>query len=239
MRGVYQRLLERWMPSAAGGRSLKTDLFEEALGAHHLLPALGAGAIGIDCSLAIVRAARDRLGPAGGGRHLVVGDLRHVPLRSGSVGRILAGSSLDHFASKTDIATGLAELARVLAPGGTLMVTFDNPHNPLIRLRNRLPFRWLHRLGLTPYYVGATYDRAEARSQLEGLGLSVTAEGAVAHAPRAPAIWLAGLAERRGWRWLSAALARGLPGFEVLERWPTRYWTGYYLAVVARKPPER
>ena len=234
MRRVYQRLVRDWLPRRSG-RGLKTDLFEEAVTPHHLLPDLGPGSIGVDGSPAVVRAAQRRLAAAGGPYLLVVGDLRRLPLRSGSVMRILAGSSLDHFADKADIAVSLAELTRVLAPGGTLVVTFDNPHNPIVWLRNHLPFTWLNRLRLVPYYVGATYNRAEARAQLEALGLVVTHVTAVAHAPRAPAIWLVALVERLGWTLLGTPVARILNGFERLERCPTRYWTGYYLAFRAEK----
>jgi SAM-dependent methyltransferase len=165
----------------------------------------------------------------------VVGDLRQIPLRSGCVSRVLAGSSLDHFPDRADIATGLAELARTLAPGGVMVLTLDNPHNPIVWLRNHLPFAWLNWLGLVPYYVGKTYGRREARERLEALGFSVTELTAVAHAPRAPAIWLAALAGRPRGRWMAAGLERVLWSFEALGRWPTRYRSGYYLALRAVK----
>ena len=235
MQSVYSDLARAWLPRGAGV-GLKTDLFEEATTSHHLLPELGPGSIGLDCSPAVVRAARARLRREEHHHRLVVGDLRQVPLRSGSVQRVLAGSSLDHFAARADLDAGLAELARVLAPGGVLLLTLDNPRNPLVWLRNHLPFSWLHRVGLVPYFVGVTYGPHDARARLEGLGLSVTEVTAVAHAPRAPAIWVARIAERIGAtavsRWLSGLLWR----FEALQRWPTRYRTGYYVAVRARKP---
>lgn len=230
MQRVYGRLVATWLP--ASGLGLKTDLFEEAITPHHVLGALGPGSIGIDWSWEIVQAARKRLGKA---YHVVVADLRHLPLRTASLGRILAASSLDHFVDKRDIAVALTELARVLRPGGALVVTFDNPHNPVVSLRNRLPFAWLHRMGIVPYYVGATYDRAEAQRVLSSLGLQVRATSAVAHAPRAPAIWLATLAARLRRPDVCRLVEWLLDRCEAMERLPTRYRTGYYLALGAEK----
>jgi SAM-dependent methyltransferase/GNAT superfamily N-acetyltransferase len=236
MRRVYASLVARWLPPVSGGLGLKTDLFEEAVSSHHLLSTLGPGSVGLDYSPAVVRAARKRLATGGGRHRFVVGDLRRIPLRTASMARILAGSSLDHFAKRGDLAEGLAELARVLAPGGMAILTFDNPENPLVWVRNHLPFSWLHRIGLVPYYVGHTYGRREARIRLEALGLTVTEVAAVAHAPRAPAIWLAAIGDRLGRPALSVGIGNLLWRFESLARWPTRFWTGYYVALAARKP---
>jgi SAM-dependent methyltransferase/GNAT superfamily N-acetyltransferase len=237
MRRVYADLIVRWLPPPSPDHlGLKTDLFEEAVSRHHVLGALGAGSVGLDYSPAVARSARRRLAAEGGRHRFVVGDLRQIPLRSDSVMRILAGSSLDHFATRGDLDAGLAELARVLAPGGTVIVTLDNPQNPLVWLRNHLPFAWLHRIKLVPYYVGHTYGRREARARLEALGLTVRDVTAVAHAPRAPAIWVAALVDRCGRPALAVRFGRWLWRFEWLARWPTRYWTGYYVALAAQKP---
>jgi SAM-dependent methyltransferase len=241
MRRVYGRLLHDWLPPLVGGRSLKTDLFEEAVTPHHVLPDLGPGSVGLDLSLAVVQAARARLSSTPGSFQFVVGDARRLPLRAGTIARIFCGSSLDHFTHRADIATSVAELARILAPGGVLVVTFDNPHNPVVWLRNRLPFVWLRRLGLVPYYVGPTYGRVEAHRRLESLGLSVTHVTAVGHAPRAPAIWLSALADYLPRSERRPRAARVFEWFERFGRWPTRYRTGYYLALRAEKPhlPDR
>jgi SAM-dependent methyltransferase len=235
MQRVYRRLMRDWLPVARQGRGLKTDLFEEAITPYHLLADLGPVCVGIDCSLAVAQAARHRLASSGSVPLFVVGDLRQLPLKSEAVEYILSGSSLDHFPDKAEIAISLAEMARVLTPGGTLIVTFDNPHNPVVWLRNHLPFRWLNRLRLVPYYVGATYRRDEARQQIGAVGLTVTAVTAVAHVPRAPAVWMAVLVASAGWKPLEAFVTRLFDAFEVLERWPTRYRTGYYLAIRAAK----
>ena len=235
MRRVYADLVGRWFRTALAGRALKTDLFEEAVSDHHVLSELGPGSVGVDVSPAIASATRRRLAAGRAGHRFVVGDLRALPLRSASMARVLAGSSLDHFADKADIAASLAEVARLLAPGGVLILTLDNPHNPVVWLRNHLPFGLLRRLGLVPYYVGATYGRAEARERLEALGFVVTDVTAVAHAPRAPAIWLAALAGRRAGGAAAEWLERMLWACERFGRWPTRNRTGYYLAVRAEK----
>lgn len=234
MRDVYARLMREWLTSSRSGPGLKTDLFEEAVTDHELMSELGSGSVGLDCSPAIAGRAHDRL-RAHARALCVVGDVRHIPLRAGAVARILAGSSLDHFPDKQDIAVSLRELARVLGPGGTLVLTLDNPHNPVVWLRNHLPIAWLNRSGLVPYYVGATYGLAEGRRQLEAVGLVVTDVAAVAHAPRAPAIAIAALAGRLRSRRVAVWLLRALGMFETLGRWPTRYRTGYYLAFRAEK----
>jgi S-ribosylhomocysteine lyase LuxS involved in autoinducer biosynthesis len=53
--------------------------------------------------------------------------------------------------------------------------------------------------------------------------------------PRAPAIWVVALVERLGWTVLRRPLERVLDSFEMLERSPLRYRTGYYVALRARK----
>jgi SAM-dependent methyltransferase len=239
MQQCYAALVTRWMADVPDGPTLKTDLFEEAVTPHHLFGVLGTHAMGMDLSPAVAHGARARLQherPDRGAPPLVIADARRLPWASDSLARILSGSSLDHFPHREDIATALAELARCLRPGGCLVVTFDNPHNPLVRLRNALPFGWLARLGLVPYYVGATYDRATAIRTLTALGLEVTHVGTMGHAPRAPAIWASDRHARRH-RGVSARLLR-------LFSWCDRflgdsrvaYRTGYYLALRAVKP---
>ena len=235
MRRVYLDLVQSWLPGDSSALRLKTDLFEEAVSAHHLLADLGQHSIGIDTSLVAVRSAHNRLLKEGVSCSLIVGDLRQLPLRSRSVNQILSGSSLDHFSCKTDITRSLVELAQVLTDGGLLVITFDNPHNPIVWIRNQLPFRWLNRSGLVPYYVGSTLNSEEARCELEAVGLTVTHEAVVGHAPRALAIALVGLAERFGCEWLETLVARLLYRSEALVRWPTRYRSGYYLAFRAEK----
>lgn len=239
MQQCYTQLVGRWFADAPEGPTLKTDLFEEAVTPYHLFNELGTHALGYDLSPAVVRQARARLQHergTGAPPPLVVADARSLPWAPSSIARILSGSSLDHFPQHADIAVALGELARCLQPGGCLVATFDNPHNPLVRLRNALPFQWLARLGLVPYYVGATYSRTDAVDTLTALGLEVTHVGTMAHAPRAPAIWISDWCARRQ-AGVSATWLRVFAAFDrLLDRSHLQFLTGYYLAVRAVKP---
>jgi len=135
----------------------------------------------------------------------------------------VSNSTLDHFPALAEVETAVRELHRVLAPGGLLVLTLDNPWNPLVALRNALPFGPLARIGLVPYYVGATCGPRRLRRLLGEAGFLVEELGAVLHVPR-----VAARALRPPLRLLVAA--------ERLGRWPTRYLTGQFVAARARRP---
>ena len=225
---------DRWWPNHPVGRVLKTDVFDEVAG-HGLLPDLQAragAAMAIDRSLEAARLARTLRGASAIGA-----DVRALPFADAAFDLVISNSTLDHFDRLDDIRLALGEIRRVLAPGGRLILTLDNPRNPAIRLRNALPFELLQRLGLVPYFVGITLDARQAAAMLESLGFRVIESTAVLHCPRALAI-----AALKGTRSLGGAawqqrLARGLMWFEGLERWPSRHHTGYYVALAADVEP--
>jgi SAM-dependent methyltransferase len=87
-------------------------------GPGHYLRELGCGS-GVDLSEGMAREAR-RHGPT------AVGDVCALPIRTGSVDRLLAPHMLYH---APDLNRGAAELRRVLRPGGVaLIVTNDQRH---------------------------------------------------------------------------------------------------------------
>ena len=135
---VHLALVSRWLPTRPA-RLLKTDLFEEAHGADQLLFEMCRtcdAAIGMDIDLAVVQRARGRC-PAGAHPQLVAMDARAIGLADDSVDAVLSNSTLDHFESKEGFVQALGELTRVLAPGGTLILSVDNVLNPLY-----WPLRW-------------------------------------------------------------------------------------------------
>jgi SAM-dependent methyltransferase len=234
MKSVYSRLMRTWFP-VSSGRTLKTDLFEEAFTSHSLLPEMTSGSVGLDYSIRIAIAAKARLRNEPVNSHLVVCDLRHLPFQSNSLEQILSPSSLDHFRTESEIDDAIQELSRILKPGGILILAMDNPQNPVVWVRNHLPFTWLNRIGIVPYYVGPTCTVKEAAEKLRAAGMEVTNQAAVAHAPRLPAIWLSMLAQAARSKTIGDWLSRSFDWWEFLGNWPMKFQTAYYIALRAQK----
>jgi SAM-dependent methyltransferase len=229
---VNARLLQRWTPAAGSARLLKTDAFDEAVG-EGVLPLLAAHArsvVEVDLAGSAVRRLRERYPGTLG----VVADVRALPFASGSFDDVVSLSTLDHFASPDEIAASLAELRRVLRRDGQLVLTLDNPLNPIVALRNALPYRWLRRTGLVPYQVGVTLSPRNLHHALHEAGFRVVASGAILHAPRVLAVAISWLFARWGANRAADLLLRFLMACEVLERLPTRRLTAYFIAVRAR-----
>jgi SAM-dependent methyltransferase len=218
-------LLGRWLPPGRPRRVLKTDLYDETC-SEGLVATLAAHAetvLGIDVSPLIAAGAATRSGVGA-----VAGDVRRLPFRSGSFDVVVSNSTLDHFGDHAQIAAALHEIERVLAPDGVLILTLDNPGHPLVRVRNALA-PLLRRIGVVPYAVGATHGRDGLQRALDDAGFAVAQLTAVHHFPR---VALVGVERVAGVRAAAAAL-RVACAAERLERWPTRWWTGQYVAALA------
>lgn len=227
---VNGTLLARWLPEKTESWWLKTDLFDEAVseGLREALSERVSRLVGMDIAWTVAQRA------TASGWCRVVADVRALPFRDGSFEGVVSLSTLDHFGSRTDIATALRELHRVMRAGGRLIVTMDNLRNPKIALRSVLPWQWLRAAGLVPYQVGKTTGPGGLQQLVTAAGFDVEEVTAIQHSPRVLAVWLAR-------RLAGASAARQqrfrawLAGWECLERWPTRYWTGNFVAVRARK----
>ena len=230
-------LLARWSSGLIGGGNrpdlLKTDLFDEVAcqGIVPWLRASGVNATGIDVAPAIVAAAVAR----NPGLEAVVADVRLLPFAEASFDVIFSGSTLDHFETAADIQAALDELYRVLRPGGTLILTLDNPVNPLIWLRNGPLLGLLRRLCIVPYHVGATLGPRALERSVQTAGFDVVETTAVMHCPRVIAVAASRPVSRLSPAWRGSYL-RHLQAWERLEHWPTRWLTGHYVAVHATKP---
>jgi SAM-dependent methyltransferase len=216
---VNRLLLERWLPKSAG-RVLKTDLFEEAVGdgLAGLLRERFRRVDAIDVSRAVAGEAARRHPEL----NVACCDVRELPFADGTFDVVVSTSTLDHFETVADISAALRELGRVLTPGGTLVVSLDNLANPLVAVRNALPFRWLQRIGLVPHYVGATCRPRELQRLLAGAGFDVNATTAIMHVPRVIAL----------------AVGRGMDTmlwFERLGELPSRVLTGQFVAARAAR----
>ena len=231
-------LVARWLPDRPLTRVLKTDLFDEAV-SEGLYPALAARAthvVAIDLSRATALLACRKYPDL----CVVPADARQLPFADHSFDLILSNSTLDHFEAEASISIALRELCRTLRPDGYLLLTMDNLDNPLVWLRNHLPASWLGRLGVVPYKMGKTTGMRGLHAMVRSAGLEVLRATAILHCPRvlavAAAAWLQpGQDASR----IQPEFLRALRAFERLERLPTRYLTGHFVALLARKPADR
>jgi SAM-dependent methyltransferase len=229
---VNVALLKRWLPGAPHGRVLKTDLFDEFTG-DGLVPWLRqsyATVSGIDISPAVVSQVGERF-PGVEVRHA---DARNLPFASDRFDVVVSNSTLDHLPTRGAIAVAVRELHRVVRPGGHLLITLDNPLNPVVGLRNALP-RSLHAsTRLVPYSVGATLGPRRLRTVLRESGFEVLRSDAVFHSPRMLVVLTGRVVDRLG-PVARRRFVRFWSTFEWLGHLPTRYLTGYFVAALARK----
>jgi len=233
-RNVHLEWIKRNAPPELPIRTvLKTDLFEEAYGQDELLFSLpfdGSLKIGFDVSAPTVARASER----GRGRGCLFfnADVRRLPLTDKCVDVVLSNSTLDHFDTEQEIEQSVHELARVLKPGGILLITLDNPSNPLFfLLRAAVPWFGLR------FRLGKTLSQRELLKLLDRTGLELQSTGWLIHNPRFLStllfLTLRRLLGRRAGppiRWLLAA-------FSKFDSLPTRALTGVFIAACARKPP--
>lgn len=166
---------------------------------------------------------------------VVCADARRLPIRQGSIDCAVSLSTLDHFDSTDDIEAALGELFQVMKAGSRLVVTLDNPQNPVVGLRNVLPQRPLRAAGVLAYQVGATLDEAGLKRALARAGFETLETAFILHCPRVLAVPVSNLIARYApglrRRWL-----KHLAAWERLGRWRLARRTGYFVAVLARKP---
>ena len=226
-------LLAQWLPARQVDRLLKTDLFDEAWssGLYPQLSPRAKNIFGTDVSTLAPRAARLRYRDL----RTLCADVRRLPFADGVFDLLISNSTLDHFETPDEIITSLGELHRVLRPGGELLLTLDNRANPLIALRNLLPFPLLHRLGILPYYVGATFGPRRLKNVLRRMNFEILEMKAVMHFPRVLGVALARLLEQHAPAEIQKRFLRLFLSFESFSKLPTRYLTGHYIATRVRK----
>ena len=231
-----RRLFAEHFPALDGLTILKTDLWDEAKNTRILAWADGQGAdaYGIDISaptLTQARAAFDA-GPDGRcGLRSAVADVRDLPFRDDSFDAIYSMGTIEHFA---ETERAVAEMARVLKPGGRAIVGVPNRRDPFLR---PLFVTALQAVGLYGYGYEKSYSRRALRQMLEGAGLHVVAETAILFIPG----WLRmlDLACHAWCRPLSGATRALVRPFVLIDRHiPAVRRHGYLLAtIVTKRPP--
>jgi SAM-dependent methyltransferase len=238
-RRVHLDLLTRWVGINNNQRLLKTDLFAEALQPSRAflwdVIKANTNVVGIDISFSL--AARAKIEAAAhapnSSAECINCDVRHLPFASNSFDLIVSDSTLDHFMEKEDIIVALAELSRVLKPGGNLVITMDNKNNltePLFRL-------WIY-LGLSDFFIGKTYSIRELKEALTNVGLSVVDTTAIIHNPRLFVRRTITLLHKGNNTRFNKWLRKGLDILDGLEKSRFKYLTAQFIAAKSVKPTE-
>jgi SAM-dependent methyltransferase len=228
---LHRNLLAEWCGGRRFGRVLKTDVFDEAAG-EGCLPALAKMAAevhGVDVSAPLV----DLVSRRREGFCVSLGDVRHLDFPDASFGLVFSNSTLDHFGSRAEIVESIAGFARVLEPGGLLLITLDNPRNPMVGLRNLLPQRATGAVGLVPYFMGKTLSMPKLVGLLERSGFCILKRRHTMHAPRVFFLHFLGAIQK--FPALSNAILGSMLAMEVASGLPTAPLTGHYSAVLAER----
>lgn len=226
-------LVERWLAGHRCQRILKTDAFDEAshLGLTPHLNQKASAVVGMDVSHSVLAGARRRHSSLS----LVQSDVRILPFLDGSFDAIVSISTLDHFPEMSDIRVSLLELNRILRPGGRFILTMDNLMNPVVRLRNALPFKLLRATGVVPYYVGVTLGPRKLVEMVKSAGFEIEEVTSLQHFPRVLAVVASRLIGHSNEEARVAGPLRMMARLEKLDSMPTRFLTGYFVGVKAVK----
>ena len=240
MKQIYSNLLNRWTENSDNSLAIKTDLFDEAISPYYIMSLAEekfGKALGMDISFDIARTAKRRMKEDSGvtQNHVIICDVRNMGFKDGCFDPVISPSTLDHFEQKNDIVLSLKEIFRVMKPDGNLVITLDNPFNPVVLIRNLLPHRLMMMLGIIPFRMGLTVSIFELIRMLEFVGFKVLDHTAIAHTPRILAIRMGQILDKIGNKILKDYFFRIMGIFERLEYLPTRFFTGYFIAVKARK----
>jgi ubiquinone/menaquinone biosynthesis C-methylase UbiE len=208
---------------------LKTDLWDEAKNTEILrwVAEQGARPAGVDVSLDIVRAARSVLAAHRPG--FVGGDVRELPIRSGSVDVVYSMGTIEHF---PEYAEAVREIFRVLRPGGLAIVGVPNKLDPFLR---PLLVHTLNACGLYGYGMEKSFTPKALQRLLESAGFRVTARTGILFIPgwlRMLDLWLHTRSPR-----LTALTAGPVRLFAWLyRRIPAVRRHGYLTVCVAERP---
>lgn len=226
-----KRLFRSHLGNLAGKRLLKLDLWNEAQNTEILFWAAEQRALcyGIDIAEPTVRKARARGEQFEIGIHVSVADMGALPFPDGSFDCVYTMGTIEHV---PDPAMPIAEITRVLKPGGTAVVGVPHKLDPFLFWAAS---GFLQAMGRYPYGYERWYTNRELRAQLEAQNLQVVQRDGIMFFP-----WFLRMLDMLLWVYFPAGCRltdAAIEPFRRLARGPAlarRF--GYLTVCVARKP---
>jgi SAM-dependent methyltransferase len=231
-RRAEMALIDRSFGPLAGRSVLKLDLWNEAVNTRILNWMIGRGAqaFGLDISRVIVTRAAAALRGQGLGAGLVQADVRGIPFADDTFELVYTMGTIEHM---QEYETALAEIHRVLRPGGTAIVGVPHRWNLFLR---PLLVMLLERFGFYPYSPEKSFGAGELRRALERNGLAVRRRTGILAIPGI--VRMGDLFCYRRNIPLHRLTPLLLKPVEWLEgKWSGMQYLGYLLVLVAQKPP--
>ena len=224
-----QRLLADLVPDLAGKLLFKTDLWDEAKNTEILLWAArrGARVAGADIALATTVQAREVL--AAERPLLAAADVRRLPYRDQTFDLVYSMGTIEHF---PEYRAAVAEIYRLLKPGGRAVIGVPNLFDPFLR---PLMVAVLDRLGRYDYGLEKAFSARGLGRLLESAGFRLIARSGVLFMPgwlRMADLWCH--TRGRGPARLTAAMIR--PFAALYRRFPALRRHGYLIAWLAERP---
>ena len=131
-----QRLLTRWHAGPLRIADVACGIGTQLIG----LAGLGHRVVGTDISTGALRRAVRECADGGVPASLAVADMRALPLGDRCVDAVVcADNALPHLLADEDVLAALAEMARVVEPGGTVLVTTRDYDRVLVGRPSRTP----------------------------------------------------------------------------------------------------
>lgn len=226
-----KRLIRRWLNGSNGAKVLKLDLWNEVKNTNILawIASEGAKTYAIDISSNLASKASGEFRSQGLVPRFAVASLYDLPLKSDSFDFLYSMGTIEH---APDMGRCVAEIFRVLRPGGIAVVGVPNKHDPFLR---PLVVHLMNMAGIYPYGFEQSLTSKELRKLLIEGGFEILHSDGVLFMPGVIRMMELALLKRHPL--LSKAVGSVHWPFRLLSRiFPRLHRHGYLVACIVKRP---